>query len=127
MHYNHSKDEKADLEARNALAEKMFPREWQENENLKDGHKRRHRRGHMRDLAVYQTKVAELRAIGACCGNCANASKPHFSFTEEIKFGKLCCDYQSDSQGSVHVKPDNICADWRKRVHHIADIANRVG
>lgn len=96
---------------RNALAAKMFPREWAANEADTAGRRRGHRRAALRERAATTIKVDAARAQGGSCANCDMHSEPHAMSLDRNK-GLLVCDYDTDFHGTAYVKPDHICSRW---------------
>lgn len=96
------------IEAQRELARSMFPQEWAATLSL-PGEKRRRRQANLRRQAIYEQRLAPLRAAGKTCASCDN-------FRRRGMGGGHICLAESDFHGDMLTTPDNLCADWRGAV-----------
>ena len=73
---------------------------------ISPGDRRRRQAKRDRDRAAYDDAVALLRAHGASCSNCRNRIKSPVG---------PACDLDSDYEGYVRVKPDDVCPRWGEK------------
>lgn len=93
-------DDAARLEARNALASQMFPKEWAKAQAPGKSKKRQQlRQGAERELVRRQRQ-----AEGHSCADCSARFK-----TSE---GKHACGFESDFHGDMIVKLTDLCWRW---------------
>lgn len=99
------------LTDRDALAARMFPREWAAVEHKVGASKKRQQLRQRAEQEVVWRKVkAELDAKGATCGNCRHCSPYPMS-----RNGELSCDLDTDFHGYAIVKPTHVCARWSEK------------
>lgn len=97
---------------RDALAAKLFPREWAAVAmRLGASKKRNQLRKRAEEKAARDAAIAPHIAAGHCCGNC-NEFEPYPGPGNKDRF---ICAMDSDFRGYAIARADGLCPLWRAR------------
>ena len=87
------------LDDQKLLAAHVFGQVWLDTYKIQNGETRRRRQKNLRQRALAQVVLADLRGRGENCKSCE-------SYTSGL------CEMQSDFYGDVRPHPETVCTDW---------------